>query len=146
MQLLDRANNFVPNSDAEGVFGAPLHVVKGPFSGYVTFNLDLNTCQPKLRIDHNTSATLKLEGIRIGDSGKLLDMRWKINLAPILDVVRPTLTPVANPPGAPIPNVTRIEPRNIPPAPSTASTTPDAAYWSEMARYVWGQLSARPAP
>ncbi|MEJ5225670.1 MAG: hypothetical protein WHV44_14525 [Anaerolineales bacterium] len=146
MQLLDQNNNALLPSEAEGLFGVPINVVKGPFSGYVTFDLDLNTCSPKLRLDQDTSATLKLEGIRIGDGAPLSEMRWKINLAPVLDVVRPTLAPVPNPPAEPIPNVTPIEPHNTPPRPSTASKAPDAAYWSELARYIWGQLASHAGP
>lgn len=146
MQLLDRNNNALPPSEAEGLFGVPLNVVKGPFSGYVTFDLDLDTCSPKLRLDQDTSVTFIAEGIRIGDGDQVREMRWKISLAPVVDVVRPTLAPIPNPSAVPTLNVTPIETRNTPPRPSTASTVPDAAYWSELARYVWGQLAAHPAP
>lgn len=29
----------------------------------------------------------------------------------------------------------------MPPAPSTAAAVPNEAYWNELARYVWGQLT-----
>jgi len=146
MNMLDRTNTFVAATNAEGVFDFPLNVVKGPYSGYVQFHLDLNTCNPRLIIDESTSVTLKLADIKIGDSSNAQEMRWTIHLAPLLNVSRPILEPVQNPPTVPFANQVKVDPLNIPPSPSTTSSVPDAAYWQNLARYVWGQLTAHPAP
>ncbi len=141
MHMLDRNNQPVLPAKAEGVFGAPLNVAKGPFSGIVTYDLELASCQPRLRIDEDTSVTLRLEGARVGDAEQTYSLQWSMKLAPVLSVTRPTLMPVQTPSALPLPGAGSIMPRNQPPAPSTAASAPNEAYWNELARYVWGQLA-----
>lgn len=141
--LFDKNDDALLPVFVDGAFKSRLNVAKGPYSGFVTYALALHSCQPRIIIARGSSVTLRLDKVQIGEK-EFTDLRWSIPLASILDMSRPTLTPLANPqPGLQIFG-TPAAPAKAPPAPSAATNgAPDAAYWSELSRYVWSQLAAR---
>ncbi len=141
--MYDKDDLVLPPIFVDGAFKSSLNVAKGPYSGFVNYALSLNSCQPKLLIARGSSATLKLEKVQIGDK-EYADLRWAIPLAPILDMSRPTLGPLPTPQPAQQITGTPFAPSKAPPTPfASTNGAPDAAYWRELSRYVWSQLTVR---
>jgi hypothetical protein len=143
--LLDHHGEEVPYATIEGPFMASFDVVDGPFAAYITYPLylDESWCEARVDVRADTSITIKLKHLLIGEK-TFTGLSWNINLLPLVDVPIPVLTPnpTAQAGASSIPYY--LEPKTLPPTPSPGETNALNLdnYWIDLSKFIWAKMSA----